>query len=58
MDLYQPSEMPWRLVVGDGDGWDICDTFMNSAKEVGFPGLWRTGRLDLAEQFRDETDDE
>ena len=36
MDLYQPQEMPWRLVVGDGDGWDICDTFMNSAKEVSF----------------------
>ncbi|KAK1783414.1 autophagy protein Apg5-domain-containing protein [Copromyces sp. CBS 386.78] len=36
VDLYQPSEMPWRLVVGDGDGWDICDTFMNSAKEADF----------------------
>lgn len=34
VDLYQPGEMPWRLVVSDGEGWDICDTFMNSAKEV------------------------
>ncbi|KAK3402730.1 autophagy protein Apg5-domain-containing protein [Sordaria brevicollis] len=36
VDLYQPAEMPWRLVVSDGEGWDICDTFMNSAKEADF----------------------
>lgn len=36
VDLYQPGEMPWRLVVSDGEGWDICDTFMNSAKEADF----------------------
>lgn len=36
MDLYQPSELPWRLTVADGAEWDICDTFMNSAKEVSF----------------------
>ncbi|KAH8900982.1 hypothetical protein GQ53DRAFT_740131 [Thozetella sp. PMI_491] len=34
-DLYQPT-LPWRLVVGDGPGWDIGDTFMNSAKEADF----------------------
>nr|CAD70807.1 conserved hypothetical protein [Neurospora crassa] len=33
VDLYQPSELPWRLTVADGMEWDICDTFMNSAKE-------------------------
>lgn len=34
VDLYQPS-LPWRLTVGDGLSWDIGDTFLNSAKEVG-----------------------
>lgn len=33
VDLYQPS-LPWRLTVNDGVGWDISDTFLNSAKEV------------------------
>jgi len=32
-DLYQPV-LPWRLTVSDGIGWDIGDTFLNSAKEV------------------------
>ncbi|KAJ4419776.1 Autophagy protein 5 [Neurospora sp. IMI 360204] len=36
VDLYQPSELPWRLTVADGAEWDICDTFMNSAKEADF----------------------
>ncbi|KAK3499002.1 autophagy protein Apg5-domain-containing protein [Neurospora hispaniola] len=36
VDLYQPSELPWRLTVADGMEWDICDTFMNSAKEADF----------------------
>lgn len=35
VDLYQPP-MPWRLVVNDGLGWDISDTFLNSAKEADF----------------------
>ncbi|KAH7026244.1 autophagy protein Apg5-domain-containing protein [Microdochium trichocladiopsis] len=34
-DLYQPS-LPWRLTVSDGVGWDIGDTFLNSAKEADF----------------------
>lgn len=33
LDLYQPS-LPWRLVVNDGMGWDISDTFLNCVKEV------------------------
>lgn len=33
VDLYQPS-LPWRLTVNEGVGWDISDTFLNSAKEV------------------------
>lgn len=33
VDLYQPT-LPWRLVVGDGDEWDIADTFINGVKEV------------------------
>ena len=32
-DLYQPT-LPWRLVVGEGVGWDIGDTFLNCVKEV------------------------
>ncbi|KAI0386818.1 autophagy protein Apg5-domain-containing protein [Hypomontagnella monticulosa] len=35
VDLYQPS-LPWRLTVSDGVGWDIADTFLNSAKEADF----------------------
>lgn len=35
-DLYQPV-LPWRLTVSDGVGWDIGDTFLNSAKEVCLP---------------------
>ncbi|KAK0638902.1 autophagy protein Apg5-domain-containing protein [Cercophora newfieldiana] len=35
-DLYQPSSLPWRLVVSDGPEWDIGDTFMNSAKEADY----------------------
>lgn len=33
VDLYQPT-LPWRLTVSDGLGWDIGDTFLNSAKEA------------------------
>lgn len=33
VDLYQP-QLPWRLQVGDGDEWDIGDTFLNGVKEV------------------------
>lgn len=33
VDLYQP-QLPWHLVVGDGDEWDIGDTFLNCVKEV------------------------
>ncbi|KAK3301438.1 autophagy protein Apg5-domain-containing protein [Chaetomium fimeti] len=36
VDLYQPTALPWRLVVGDGPEWDIADTFTNSAKEADF----------------------
>lgn len=36
VDLYQPTTLPWRLVVGDGPEWDIADTFTNSAKEADF----------------------
>lgn len=35
VDLYSP-ELPWRLTVGDGVGWDIGDTFLNCVKEVGY----------------------
>lgn len=35
VDLYQPS-LPWRLEIGDGDEWDIGDTFLNGVKEVSF----------------------
>ncbi|KAI0885783.1 autophagy protein Apg5-domain-containing protein [Annulohypoxylon maeteangense] len=35
VDLYQPT-LPWRLTVSDGLGWDIGDTFLNSAKEADF----------------------
>lgn len=35
VDLYQPT-LPWRLVVGDGDEWDIADTFINGVKEADF----------------------
>ncbi|KAJ1326709.1 autophagy-related protein 5 [Microdochium nivale] len=34
-DLYQPT-LPWRLTVAGGPGWDIADTFLNSAKEADF----------------------
>jgi autophagy-related protein 5 len=33
VDLYQPPK-PFRLVVSDGVGWDIGDTFLNCVKEV------------------------
>src|SRR5207247_10378600 len=33
VDLYQPS-LPWQLTVGDGESWDIGDTFLNGVKEV------------------------
>lgn len=33
VDLYQPN-VPWRITVNDGVGWDIGDTFLNSVKEV------------------------
>ena len=36
VDLYQPSTLPWKLVVGDGPEWDIGDTFLNGAKEADF----------------------
>ncbi|KAK1771163.1 putative autophagy protein 5 protein [Phialemonium atrogriseum] len=36
LDLYQPTSLPWRLVVGDGPEWDISDTFLNGAKEADF----------------------
>lgn len=36
VDLYQP-QLPFRLVVSDGIGWDIGDTFLNCVKEVSFP---------------------
>lgn len=39
VDLYRPPALPWRLTVADGPGWDIGDTFLNSAKEVRWPGL-------------------
>ncbi|KAJ4406780.1 autophagy protein 5, partial [Gnomoniopsis sp. IMI 355080] len=35
VDLYQPS-LPWRLEVGDGDEWDIGDTYLNCVKEADF----------------------
>lgn len=33
VDLYQPR-LPWQLEIGDGDEWDIGDTFLNGVKEV------------------------
>lgn len=38
VDLYQPT-LPWRLTVSEGLGWDISDTFLNSAKEACFPSF-------------------
>lgn len=38
VDLYQPP-LPWRLEVGDGDEWDIGDTYLNCVKEVSLPPL-------------------
>lgn len=35
VDLYDPP-LPWRLVVSDGDAWDVRDTFVNGAKEADF----------------------
>ncbi|KHN96929.1 ATG5 protein [Metarhizium album ARSEF 1941] len=35
VDLYQPT-LPFRLVVSDGVGWDIGDTFLNCVKEADF----------------------
>ncbi|KAH6697199.1 autophagy protein Apg5-domain-containing protein [Plectosphaerella plurivora] len=35
VDLYNPP-LPWRLTVSDGPGWDIADTFINSAKEADY----------------------
>ncbi|KAK7722307.1 autophagy protein 5 [Diaporthe eres] len=35
VDLYQP-QLPWKLQVGDGDEWDIGDTFLNGVKEADF----------------------
>ncbi|KAG9251449.1 ATG5 protein [Emericellopsis atlantica] len=35
VDLYDPV-LPWRVTVGEGGGWDIGDTFLNSAKEADF----------------------
>ncbi|CAN8105784.1 unnamed protein product [Discula destructiva] len=35
VDLYQP-QLPWRLEVGDGDEWDIGDTYLNCVKEADF----------------------
>ncbi|KAM0221096.1 hypothetical protein ACHAPA_003447 [Fusarium lateritium] len=35
VDLYQPN-LPWRLTVNDGVGWDIADTFLNCVKEADF----------------------
>jgi autophagy-related protein 5 len=34
-DLYRPA-LPWRLVVSDGEGWHVGDTFLNGAKEADF----------------------
>lgn len=36
IDLYRPTILPWRLVVGDGGDWDIRDTFINGCKEADF----------------------
>ncbi|KAL8378711.1 hypothetical protein RB599_008497 [Gaeumannomyces hyphopodioides] len=36
VDLYQPQALPWRLVVDEGEGWHIGDTFLNGAKEADF----------------------
>jgi autophagy-related protein 5 len=33
VDLYRP-QLPWRLVIDEGDAWDISDTFLNGVKEV------------------------
>ncbi|KAI5462476.1 autophagy protein Apg5-domain-containing protein [Mariannaea sp. PMI_226] len=35
VDLYRPT-LPWRLIVNDGMGWDIADTFLNCVKEADF----------------------
>ncbi|KUI73063.1 Autophagy protein 5 [Cytospora mali] len=35
VDLYQPR-LPWVLQVGEGDEWDIRDTFLNGVKEADF----------------------
>ncbi|TPX16939.1 uncharacterized protein E0L32_003501 [Thyridium curvatum] len=35
VDMHRP-QLPWRLVVGDGDEWHIGDTFLNGAKEADF----------------------
>ena len=35
-DLYRPAQLPWRLVVGDGEAWHVGDTFLNGAKEADF----------------------
>ncbi|KAL8288629.1 hypothetical protein RB597_000642 [Gaeumannomyces tritici] len=36
VDLYRPQALPWRLVVDEGEGWHIGDTFLNGAKEADF----------------------
>lgn len=49
LDLYRPVTLqpdvdggntghmtPWRLVVGDGAGWHLGDTFLNNAKEADY----------------------
>lgn len=35
VDLHDPP-LPWRLVVSDGEAWDVRDTFVNGAKEADF----------------------
>ncbi|KAI0896546.1 autophagy protein Apg5-domain-containing protein [Annulohypoxylon nitens] len=50
VDLYQPT-LPWRLTVSDGLGWDIGDTFLNSAKEAS-SALLSYGDDDLSRSTR------
>lgn len=39
VDLYRPA-LPWALEVGEGDEWDIRDTFLNGVKEVSLLASW------------------
>lgn len=42
VDLYRPN-LPWMLEVGEGDEWDIRDTFLNGVKEVSWFVLFHHG---------------